>query len=149
MDWSLPPVTRRLAPLPRASWLATALLLVQCAGGPQLAQGNPFPAVDPAVRQSVSVGASRVIVELRLTPPFTPEGDLPDAAAVEAQRRSITRIQSELLDRLKGTSFSVTHRYDGLPLVALEIGSDALRRLEASGDLVSRVQADTPRSPQR
>lgn len=146
---SVLPVTRRLAPLLRASWLAMALLLVQCAGGPQPAQGDPSPAVDPAVRQSVSVGASRVIVELRLTPPFTPEGDLPDAAAVEAQRRSIARIQSELLGRLQGTSFSVTHRYEGLPLVALEIGSDALRRLEASGDLVSRVQADTPRSPQR
>ena len=128
--------------------LVVALLLAQCAGVAGTAGGGPRPLVDTAVRNAVSAGRSRVIVELRITPAFKPEGELPDAAAVAAQRQAIANAQSDLLGRLAGTRFSLSHQYDGLPLMALEIGIDALSRLEASGDLVARVLPDAPRVPQ-
>lgn len=105
--------------------------------------------IDPAVRAGVAVGPTRVIIELRISPPFRAEGELPTPAAVEAQRQTIARAQDELVARLAGTSFSVSHKYEGLPLVALEIGTDALARLEKAGDLVARVLPDAPRSRQR
>lgn len=102
-------------------------------------------AIDPAVRTAAAAGPVRVLVELRLTPPFKPEGELSSPAAVEAQRQAIARTQDDLLARLAGTTFSVGRRYDGLPLIALEIGADALARLEAAGALVTRVSSDSPR----
>src|SRR5438094_5458494 len=85
-----------------AGFVSAALLLADCSGVAGLAGGLPPPLIDPTARSDVSVGISRVIVELRLTPPFTPEGDLPNAAAVDAQRRTIGKVQSDLLGRLAG-----------------------------------------------
>lgn len=102
-------------------------------------------AIDPAVRAAAAAGPVRVLVELRITPPFKPEGDLSSPAAVEAQRQAIARTQDDLLASLAGTTFSVGRKYDGLPLMALEIGADALARLEAAGALVTRVSSDAPR----
>ena len=102
-------------------------------------------AIDPAVRTAAAAGPVRVIVELRLRPPFRPEGELSSPPAVEAQRRAIAHAQDDLLASLAGTSFSVGRKYDGLPLIALEIGADALARLEAAGALVTRVSSDSPR----
>ena len=108
--------------------------------------GDAFAQViDPAVRTAAAAGPVRVIVELRLTPAFTPEGDLPSPAAVEAQRRAISQAQDDLIASLAGTSFSVARKFDGLPMMALEIGADALARLEAAGTLVTRVVPDAPR----
>ena len=101
--------------------------------------------IDPAVRTAAAAGPVRVIVELRITPPFKPEGELASPAAVEAQRRAIAQTQDGLLASLAGTTFSVARKYDGLPLLALEIGADALARLEAAGALVTRVSSDSPR----
>ena len=101
--------------------------------------------IDPAVRTAAAAGPVRVIVELRITPPFKPEGELASPAAVEAQRRAIAQTQDDLLASLAGTTFSVARKYDGLPLLALEIGADALARLEAAGALVTRVSSDSPR----
>jgi hypothetical protein len=108
--------------------------------------GDAFAQViDPAVRTAAAAGPVRVIVELRMTPPFTPEGNLASPAAVEAQRQAIAKTQDDLIASLAGTSFSVARKFDGLPMMALEIGADALARLEASGTLVSRVLPDAPR----
>jgi len=131
-----------------AQLLTAALLLAQCSGVAGMAGSDRPPVIDPAVRSALRAGTSRVIVELRISPPFTPEGDLPNAAAVAAQRQAIAKAQADLLGRLKRTRFSVSHQYDGLPMIALEIGGDALRRLEASGDVVLRVVLDAKRVPQ-
>ena len=64
---------------------------------------------------------------------------------MQAQRQAIARTQDDLLASLAGTAFSVGRKYDGLPLMALEIGADALARLEAAGALVTRVSSDAPR----
>jgi hypothetical protein len=145
-DWTDRRMTRRS--LHQAGFLAAAFLLTQCTGVTGMARDGSPPVIDPAVRSAVSGGPSRVIVELRIAPTFKPEGDLPDPAAVANQRQAIARAQSELLGRLAGTKFSVSRLYDGLPMMALEIGGEALSRLEASGDLVARVLADARRAPQ-
>lgn len=131
-----------------AGFLAATLLLGQCTGVVRIAGSGSPPLIDPAVRNAVRTGTSRVIIELRLTTAFKPEGELPNAAAVATQRQAIAKAQADLLGRLAGTKFAVSHQYDGLPLTALEIGRDALSRLEASGDLVARVLPDAPRVPQ-
>lgn len=128
--------------------LASLLMLAQCAGTPGIAGGGPLPMIDPTVRTAASAGQVRVIIELRITPPFTPEGQLPGPLAVEAQRKAIATTQVALLARLAGTKFSISHQYDGLPFMALEIGADALARLDAAGDLVVRVLPDAKRFPQ-
>ena len=128
--------------------LASSLMLAQCAGAPGIAGGGPLPVIDPAVRTAAGAGQVRVIIELRMTPPFTPEGNLPGPAAVEAQREAIAKTQAALLARLAGTKFSISHQYDGLPLISLAIGADALARLDAAGDLVVRVLPDAKRFPQ-
>lgn len=128
--------------------LGSLLILAQCAGAPRIAGGEPLPVIDSTVRTAASAGQTRVIIELRMTPPFTPEGLLPGSVAVNAQREAIAKTQAALLVRLAGTKFSISHEYGGLPLMALEIGADALARLDAAGDLVARVLLDTKRFPQ-
>lgn len=100
--------------------------------------------IDPAVRTAVGLGQARVIVELRLTPGWRPEGDLPGAAAVEAQRNAIAKAQADVLARLSGTKFALVRQYDALPTLALLIDADALARLEAAGDVVARISPDAP-----
>lgn len=128
--------------------LASLLMLAQCASAPRIVGGEPLPVIDPTVRTAASAGQARVIIELRMSPAFTPEGQLSGPAAVEVQRQAIARTQIALLARLAGTRFSISHQYNGLPLMALEIGADALARLDAAGDLVARVLPDTKRFPQ-
>lgn len=129
--------------------LLSLCMLAQCTGAPGSATGEAAPLIDPTVRAAVAAGQARVIIELRITPAWKPEGDLPGPAAVEAQRKAIETAQAALRARLLGTKFSVSHQYDGLPFMALEIGSDALGRIEAAGDVVTRVAPDGQGFPQR
>jgi hypothetical protein len=106
------------------------LLLAGASGG---APGGPGPIVEPAVREQLAQGWARVLVELRV--PGSPSA--PTAAEIEAVRRAV-------LARLDGTGARLARSYASQPLVALEIGREALERLEAMGDLVARVRADVP-----
>lgn len=93
-------------------------------------------------------GLARVIVELRLPAGIhVPEGRLPSLAARAAQRREIAFARAQLLARLQATSHRVIHGYNSVPLVALEIGPDALRELEASTLQVTRVVEDGLKRP--
>lgn len=100
--------------------------------------------IAPAVRAAVVAGQARVIISLRITPAFKPEGDLPGPAAVEAQRKAIAEAQAEVLGRLSGTRFALVRQYDAVPTLALLIDGDGLARLEAAGDVVSKVVLDAP-----
>ena len=106
---------------------------------------EPVPLVEPEVRQAVLRGGARVIVELRITPGFRSEGDLPGPKEIAAQRRAIAAAQAGVLSRLSGSSFKLIHKYDSVPLLSLEIGPDALAMLEHFSDLVSRVRQDATR----
>jgi hypothetical protein len=105
------------------------------------------PRIDPALRRAVNAGGARVIIELRLDPPFVAEGTLPDAAAIAAQRQAIGTAQDRVLSALRGTRFSLAHRYTTTPFLALTIDPDALAVLERSDDLVRRVIEDTQAAP--
>jgi subtilisin family serine protease len=85
----------------------------------------------------------RVIAEMRLPAgAHVPEGLLTPAGQ-SVQRRDIASAQRETLARLAGRSHRVVHQFSTVPLVALEVGPDALPELEASSLWVKRVVVDT------
>ena len=97
--------------------------------------------IDPEVRSATAQGRARVLVELRL-----PEG-APASGGTAAQERAIAAAQQTVLARITSTPHRVLHRYATVPLLLLEVGPDALRALEAMGDVVARVRADRLRAP--
>jgi hypothetical protein len=125
----------------------TLMLLLSLTQAIGLVMASAPPRIDPALRRLVNAGSARVIVELRLDPPFAPEGTLPDASAIAAQQQAIGTAQDQVLSGLRGTRFSLVQRYTTTPFLALTIGRDALDVLEHMGDLVTRVIEDTEAAP--
>ena len=109
---------------------------------------SPGALVGQLIRDRVQQeGQARVIVELALpSGAAAPEGDLDDATA-GAQRLDIASVRAQLLARLAGSAHRVLHQYETVPLVALEIGPDAVAGIEASGFWVKRVMPDTLNRP--
>ena len=97
--------------------------------------------IDPEVRAATMSGRARVLVELRL-----PES-LPRPGGAAAQERAIAAAQQVVLGRLSGTAHRLVRQFTSVPLLALEIGADALRALEGMGDAVIRVRAERARTP--
>src|SRR5207244_5390323 len=102
----------------------------------------------PELRERVlREGRVRVIAELRLPAgSHVPEGLL-TAAAQTVQRRDIGAVGRQVLSRLAGRSHRVLHQYSTVPLVALDVGPDALTALEASSLWVRRVVVDSLHAP--
>jgi subtilisin len=103
----------------------------------------PSVVVSAALQNRVQAeGTARVLVELRLgRGAFVSEGRL-DRATAAAQRRDIKDKETRVLARLGSKQHRVTRRFSTVPLVALEVGSDALRELENADGLVDRVVED-------
>jgi hypothetical protein len=99
------------------------------------------PVIDPDVRAAVAQPPARVLVELRL-PDLSTDTDpgAPRTPAISAARQVV-------LARLAGTSYRLVRQYATVPLLALEIGPDALEALEKMGDVVTLVRLDRPRPP--
>jgi hypothetical protein len=116
---------------------ALVALRVRAAAG----ASEAAPVIDPELRGATAQGLARALVELRL-----PEG-APASGGAAAQERAIAAAQQTVLARMGSTPHRVLHRYATVPLLLLEIGADALRALEAMGDLVARVRADRLRAP--
>jgi hypothetical protein len=102
-----------------------------------------MPVIDPEVRAAVARGPVRVLVELRLPEPVAPA--TPDAGV--ARERAIAAARKAVLGRLAGTAHRLVRQYTTIPLLALEIGPDALRALERMSDVVARVRAEQVRPP--
>ncbi|HXH07940.1 MAG TPA: S8 family serine peptidase [Vicinamibacterales bacterium] len=104
--------------------------------------------VEQAVRDRLQrEGRARVIVELQLPGgAHVPEG-LATPAQVAAQRRDIADGQTRILARLAAARHRVVHRYRTVPLLALEVETDALRELEVAPFLVRRVMEDALMKP--
>ncbi|HYT94788.1 MAG TPA: S8 family serine peptidase, partial [Gemmataceae bacterium] len=102
----------------------------------------------PEVRERVlREGRVRVIAEMRLPGgPHVPEGQLA-GPALSAQRSDIAGAQRQILARLAGRSHRVLHQFSTVPLVALDVGPDALAELEASSLWVKRVVEDRLNAP--
>jgi subtilisin family serine protease len=104
--------------------------------------------VEPEVRnRMLREGRLRVIVELWLPGgAHVPEGLL-TGAGQGVQRRDIASARLHVLSRLVGRNHRVVQQYSTVPMVALEIGPDALTELEASSLSVRRVVVDTLNAP--
>jgi hypothetical protein len=100
------------------------------------------PVIDAEVRTAVAHGPARVIVELRL-----PDPSAAGPGTRSAREPAIAAARQAVLARLSGTLHRLVRQYTTVPLLALEIGPDALRALEAMGDLVVRVRAEQVRPP--
>jgi len=104
--------------------------------------------VAPEVRErALREGRIRVIAEVRLpSGQHVPEGLL-SGAALSLQRNDIASVRSQILTRLAGRTHRVLRQYGSVPLLAIEVGPDALSELEASSLLVRRVVEDTVNAP--
>jgi subtilisin family serine protease len=104
--------------------------------------------VSPVVREVLArEGRARVIVQLRLTGRgHVPEGLLA-RAALAIQRSDIRAAGAQVLARLAPRSYRLLHRYESVPLLALEVDASALAELEAAPLWVYRVTEDTVNKP--
>ena len=131
-------IPRRLGLLAGTFWLASTAITWASDGTPM---------IDPGVRAAVNQGAARVLVELQVADGTRPEAELPTAEAVTRQRAAIAAAQQAVVSRLVATRFSVLRQYTVVPMMALEIGADALAVLERAGNLVTRIRLDSTRMP--
>jgi len=104
-----------------------ALLAVLAGAGGAAAYMMDDPVIDPEVRAMSGGGSTRVLVDLR---------------AAAADPAAVSDVQNEVLRRLAGTGARLARRYTTVPLLALEIDSAALARLEGMNGLVIRVRPD-------
>jgi subtilisin family serine protease len=81
-------------------------------------------------------GRTRVLVQLRLPGAHVPEGRLPNAAAVAAQRRAIDGAAARVLSALDPAGHRLARRYQTVPFVALEATAAARAALNRSPDVV-------------
>jgi subtilisin len=96
--------------------------------------------------RALQEGSARVIVELQLPGPHVPDGP-PIGAVASVQRADIAAVQSQILSRLARTRYRLLRQYQTVPLVALQVGSDAIAELEAASFWVKRVLPDTVKAP--
>ena len=101
----------------------------------EVAPASSFDELDAV---AVADGSVRVIVTLRTR--WVP-GQLLGGVDRAAQASTIHDLQQHVIDRLQDHSSRVTHRYDYLPALAMELDRGGLAELRASG-LAARVQLD-------
>ena len=105
--------------------------------------GNQRPEVEDLVAKANLIGTLNVLVVLKLTPPYVPDGQLPDRAAIERQRAAIAATRESLLASLSSAKATEYRRLDPTPVVALKVDAAAMRLLAASS-LVAAIQEDAP-----
>jgi hypothetical protein len=77
---------------------------------------------------------------------YVTEGHLPPAS-VTRQRQDVAKVQSQTTARLRGKRHTVLRQFETVPLLALEVGPDALAELEAAFS-VDVIAEDRLRIPQ-
>ena len=114
------------------AWAVLGLLLLGLSSS--IGEAAPPDRVPPGVRHRVQTeGSARVLVRMSLPGvAYVPEGRLPDPASVSRQRRDVAAVQSQVTSRLRGRQHSVLRRYQTVPILALDVGPDALAELEAA-----------------
>jgi subtilisin len=109
-------------------WLSLILVARQ---GNAAAEGVPRE----LYQKAFSEGSVRVIAQLRVH--TTAEGHLEGAQAVRSQRNDIASVRSTVLAELGGSSHRKIREFETIPFVALEVGLDALSKLEESMNVVA------------
>jgi subtilisin family serine protease len=119
------------------------------AGEAKVGRAGPDPATVAKLLTKSRSAPQRVIVEFAIRG-ATGQGHRPEAAlsAAEAtaQRQAIQQVRSGLLTRLGRADYGDVKTYSTLPLIALEVGPEALRRLADDPDVV-RIQEDVAVPP--
>ncbi|HWC01721.1 MAG TPA: S8 family serine peptidase [Methylomirabilota bacterium] len=129
------------------AWAILGLLLLGLPGS--VGEAGAPDRVPPGVRHRIQTeGTARVLVRLHLPGGgYVAEGRLPDASSVSRQRRDVSTVQAQTTSRLRGRQHSVLRRYRTVPMLALEVGPDALAELEAAF-AVDTIFEDRLRVPQ-
>src|SRR5262249_48914078 len=109
-----------------AALLLTAVLVSQLSGRVSSEASDPLAELMAKVQAQ---GAARVIVHLDT--PFIPEDALPTPAHVLSQRADIARLRAAVRASLRGLGHTVGRHDGAFPVMALEVGPDALRVLAA------------------
>jgi subtilisin len=91
-----------------------------------------------------SDGTAPVIVKLRVA--FRPEGDLPSAASVQAQRAVIAQTQDSLMKELTGYDPASLKRYEFTPHVAVKVNASGLEELRLSSNVID-IHPDQLQAP--
>ena len=86
----------------------------------------------------------RIIVGLNV--PFIPEGDLPNADAVNRQRQAIGQAQDALLGRLQGFAVSHVNKFATIPYLSMEVDAAGLAAIRADPDVTS-IREDQLEAP--
>jgi hypothetical protein len=89
-------------------------------------------------------GSMRIIVTLAL--PWKPEGELPDEAAVLAQRKAIADAQAALTARLASYNVTDITSFQFIPSMAMVVDASALRAI-IDDPAVESIQEDVPSAP--
>ena len=130
----------------RRMWQPLRLLLLSwLAVGALVAGSEAADVVPPGLMQKALVEGS-VPVIVRLRTPFSPE-PLLDLVAAAGQQQGIRGFQGAVLSYIAAHAHRVHHLYETIPLLALEVGPDALRVLESLPGLVVRVDEDILAAP--
>jgi hypothetical protein len=109
-----------------------------------------IPTIDPSspyadlLRKARQQGFVRVIVGLAV--PFEPEGNLPDEAAIQAQRAAIAEAQNTLTQALQGHNARNISTFETIPSVAMEVDAAALEVLIGRPE-VRDIQEDEVSAP--
>ncbi len=91
-------------------------------------------------------GSAPVIVRVRLSAPFRPEGTL-TSTALEQQRQAIADAQKAVLAKIAGLKVSAVRQFHTIPSMALVADERALTALVALAEVV-RIHADKLDAPQ-
>ncbi|MGQ0620755.1 MAG: S8 family serine peptidase [Panacagrimonas sp.] len=97
------------------------------------------------IAQATQTEDGRYRVIITLAQRFTPEG-LHGTVAAEAQRSGIARLQQQVMDALAGSDAVVTHRYAGVPALALIASERALETLLHLPQ-IARIEPDADEHP--
>jgi len=114
--------------------LIPAVLITLLASGAVAAQAQDRIAPELAAR-AAREGKVRIIVQLDV--PAIPEGRLRALRARLLQRQRIAAAQDGLAAELAGTTHRMARRFRSIPFAALEVGPQALSRLERSARVVA------------
>ncbi|HEV2984307.1 MAG TPA: S8 family serine peptidase [Vicinamibacterales bacterium] len=130
---------------PAASITASIAAVIAATGVLVAGQRQPPPPQAPQVSQSLRdrvlrEGRGRVIVELGVA--GVPEGDLPDVATILQQRQAIADLGARALTRVPASARRVVHRFQTVPLVALDVDANGLAALENASPEVVRIVED-------
>lgn len=118
----------------------SAALLMAVVG--LLLVGAGVSSQQPGAQLNPQPGRARVIVELNLPSAHEPEANLPDAAAVAAQRQSISSRVAQVLAKLPPGSGRVLRRFLTVPYVALEVTPEGREALDGLGADILRIFND-------